>query len=162
RNPETAVSQWLMLFRWGVFPYNHRSSRARKGSLLRCSSAHECGERPGNWLLRSVGSVVRALVPSVARLRADRFSRPQSRSRGKGDPAMLVLSRKENEKILFPHLGIALQVLRVNGGKVRLGLEAPDDVSIVRYEIASADQIAEFTHRLTHSTTKLNHEARNR
>src|SRR5256885_10472992 len=75
---------------------------------------------------------------------------------------MLVLSRKENEKILFPHLGIALQILRINGGKVRLGLEAPNDVSIVRYEIASAEQIDEFTERLKQSATKLNHEARNR
>ena len=30
---------------------------------------------------------------------------------------MLVLSRKENEKVLFPHLGIALQILRAGGGK---------------------------------------------
>src|SRR4051794_24194630 len=81
---------------------------------------------------------------------------------GKGDPAMLVLSRKENERVLFPHLGIALQILRVNGGKVRLGLEAPDDVSIVRYEIASPEQITEFTERLQQSASKLNHEARNR
>jgi carbon storage regulator CsrA len=75
---------------------------------------------------------------------------------------MLVLSRKENEKVLFPHLGIALQILRVNGGKVRLGLEAPSDVSIVRYEIASPEQIDEFSERLQQSASNLDHEARNR
>ena len=58
---------------------------------------------------------------------------------------MLVLSRKENEKVLFPHLGIAVQILRVGGGKVRLGIEAPGDVSVVRHEIASEEQLAEFS-----------------
>ena len=64
---------------------------------------------------------------------------------------MLVLSRKENEKILFPHLGIALQILRLGSGKVRLGIEAPDDVSVVRHEIASSEQIEEFAERLRQS-----------
>jgi carbon storage regulator CsrA len=75
---------------------------------------------------------------------------------------MLVLSRKENEKVLFPHLGIALQILRLGGGKVRLGIEAPDDVSVVRHEIASGDQIAEFADRLKRSAGSANHEVRNR
>jgi carbon storage regulator CsrA len=75
---------------------------------------------------------------------------------------MLVLSRKENEKILFPHLGIALQVLRLGGGKVRLGIEAPDDVSVVRHEIASPDQIEEFAQRLQQSSAGGSHAARNR
>jgi len=75
---------------------------------------------------------------------------------------MLVLSRKENEKILFPHLGIALQILRVGGGKVRLGVEAPSDVSVVRYEIASEEQMNDFAERLKHTARDQNHAIRNR
>lgn len=76
---------------------------------------------------------------------------------------MLVLSRKENEKVVFPHLGVALQVLRVGGGKVRVGIEAPDDVSVIRYEIASAEQLAEFSAKLQQSAAgELSHEVRNR
>jgi len=75
---------------------------------------------------------------------------------------MLVLSRKENEKVLFPHLGIALQVLRLGGGKVRLGIEAPDDVSVVRHEIASEEQLAEFAERLKQTAKSGNHAVRNR
>lgn len=75
---------------------------------------------------------------------------------------MLVLSRKENEKILFPHLGIALQILRVGGGKVRLGVEAPSDVSVVRYEIASDEQISAFAERLKQTARDQNHAVRNR
>jgi carbon storage regulator CsrA len=75
---------------------------------------------------------------------------------------MLVLSRKENEKVLFPNLGIALQVLRVAGGKVRIGIEAPTDVSVVRFEIASPEQIDQLSERLQRSTGSLTHELRNR
>ena len=74
---------------------------------------------------------------------------------------MLVLSRKENEKVLFPNLGIAVQILRVAGGKARLGIEAPHDVTVVRHEIASEDQLAEFAQRLTSSTASNNHALRN-
>ncbi|HMC10409.1 MAG TPA: response regulator, partial [Pirellulaceae bacterium] len=74
----------------------------------------------------------------------------------------LVLSRKENEKVLFPHLGIAVQILRLGGGKARLGIEAPGDVSVVRHEIASEEQLAEFTDRLKQSAKSGTHEVRNR
>jgi carbon storage regulator CsrA len=75
---------------------------------------------------------------------------------------MLVLSRKENEKVLFPHLGVALQVLRLGGGKVRLGIEAPGDVSVIRQEIASEEQLAEFSERLKRSAKSESHAVRNR
>lgn len=75
---------------------------------------------------------------------------------------MLVLSRKENEKVLFPNLGIAMQILRVGGGKVRLGIEAPDSVAVVRHEIASDEQLAELSERLKGSAKNANHEVRNR
>ncbi len=48
---------------------------------------------------------------------------------------MLVLSRRENEQILFPSLGITLEVLRVKGNTTRIGISAPDDVPIQRAEL---------------------------
>ncbi|MEZ6047399.1 MAG: carbon storage regulator [Planctomycetaceae bacterium] len=48
---------------------------------------------------------------------------------------MLVLSRRLNEKVVFPHLGISVEVLRVNKDRVRLGIEAPESVQILRGEI---------------------------
>jgi carbon storage regulator CsrA len=75
---------------------------------------------------------------------------------------MLVLSRKENERVLFPHLGIAVQILRAGGGKVRLGLEAPSDVAVIRHEIADPEQLAEFAERLQKRAKNANHEMRNR
>jgi len=75
---------------------------------------------------------------------------------------MLVLSRKENEKILLPNLGVAFEILRIGGGKVRLGIQAPGDVSVVRNEIASQEQLAEFVRRLQERTSPDNHDLRNR
>ena len=50
---------------------------------------------------------------------------------------MLVLSRREDDKILFPNLGISVKILRVEGNKVRVGVEAPRDVRVLRHELAS-------------------------
>jgi carbon storage regulator len=48
---------------------------------------------------------------------------------------MLVLSRKENEKIKLGD-NITLTIVRVSGDKVRLGIEAPSDVVILREELS--------------------------
>lgn len=47
---------------------------------------------------------------------------------------MLVLSRKTNESIIINH-NIKIVVLEIQGNKVRLGFEAPQDVTIVRREL---------------------------
>ena len=43
---------------------------------------------------------------------------------------MLVLSRTDKEKIVFPTLGISIQVLHVGANKVRLGIDAPSDIPV--------------------------------
>ena len=48
---------------------------------------------------------------------------------------MLVLSRKESETILFPKLGITVEVSRVQGNTVRLGIDAPDEIRVIRGEL---------------------------
>lgn len=51
---------------------------------------------------------------------------------------MLVLSRKPGEEILIgesSELGIKVKVLEVRGDRVRLGITAPEHVSIDRAEI---------------------------
>ncbi len=49
---------------------------------------------------------------------------------------MLVLSRKQEEEIVFPELGISVRVLRTKGNQVRLGIKAPSDVRVLRGELA--------------------------
>ena len=49
---------------------------------------------------------------------------------------MLVLSRRENEEILFPELGITLKVIKTKGNQVRLGISAPQSIKVLRGELA--------------------------
>ena len=48
---------------------------------------------------------------------------------------MLVLSRRLNEKILFPTLRASVQVIAIRPGVVRLGVEAPPQVTVLREEV---------------------------
>ena len=48
---------------------------------------------------------------------------------------MLVLSRRAEEKIVFPTLGVTLHLLRIKGNVVRLGIEAPPDIRVLREEL---------------------------
>ena len=48
---------------------------------------------------------------------------------------MLVLSRRKEETVVFPELGISVEVIRVDGNKVRLGIKAPESVRILRGEL---------------------------
>ena len=55
---------------------------------------------------------------------------------------MLVLSRKENERLVIDG-NIIVTVVRVAGGKVRLGIEAPPEIHIRREELRSRPLDAE-------------------
>lgn len=50
---------------------------------------------------------------------------------------MLVLSRKKNEVINIGD-NIRITIVEVRGGNVRIGIEAPDDVSVHRHEVYDA------------------------
>ncbi len=50
---------------------------------------------------------------------------------------MLVLTRKPEQSIIIAG-DIVVTVLGVEGGRVKLGIQAPEDVSIVREEVQAA------------------------
>jgi carbon storage regulator len=54
---------------------------------------------------------------------------------------MLVLSRKLNERIVIDG-SIVLTVVKIDRNQVRLGIEAPGDVSVYREEIAGRSRRA--------------------
>jgi carbon storage regulator CsrA len=54
-----------------------------------------------------------------------------------GGNAMLVLSRKPGEKLVIGH-EIIVTVLEVRGSQVKIGIEAPDNVKIIRAELKAA------------------------
>jgi len=48
---------------------------------------------------------------------------------------MLVLSRRLHQTIQFPGLNITVRVVAIKPGVIRIGIDAPPDVGIVRGEI---------------------------
>jgi carbon storage regulator CsrA len=49
---------------------------------------------------------------------------------------MLVLSRRRSEQLVFPTLGVTLHVLETKGGAVKIGIDAPPEVRVLRQELA--------------------------
>jgi carbon storage regulator CsrA len=81
---------------------------------------------------------------------------------------MLVLSRGRNDKVVFPTLGISVEILRVAGNKVRLGIEAPHEIPVHRHEVSERMEAKgeaatlKFPTAAETLTAKLNHATRNR
>lgn len=48
---------------------------------------------------------------------------------------MLVLSRKPTEALVLPSLNAKITILEIKGRSVRIGIEAPDGVRIMRSEL---------------------------
>ena len=53
--------------------------------------------------------------------------------------AMLVLSRKKDEKIIIGDQ-ITIMVIEIRGDKVRLGIDAPKEITVHRQEVYEAIQ----------------------
>lgn len=53
---------------------------------------------------------------------------------------MLVISRRTDEEIVFPTINVTLKLLRIEGNRARIGIQAPKHVDVMRGEIADADQ----------------------
>jgi len=56
---------------------------------------------------------------------------------------MLVLSRRINETIVLPGLKTTIRVVSVGGGRVRLSIDAPRDVTILRQELVKSPVAAQ-------------------
>ena len=68
---------------------------------------------------------------------------------------MLVLSRKESEKIKLGD-DIVLTIVRVSGDRVRLGIDAPPDLLILREELdpANTEQKTEIVETKSNSSER--------
>lgn len=51
---------------------------------------------------------------------------------------MLVLSRSVSDRVVFPDLGISVEVLKSRGDRVSLGIDAPRHIRVVRHELLEA------------------------
>lgn len=74
---------------------------------------------------------------------------------------MLVLTRRPNEKILLPGQNTTIQVVGIKGNAVRLGIEAPPEVEIIRAELQGLESRPPTAPR-PDPLRELNHLIRNR
>ncbi len=81
---------------------------------------------------------------------------------------MLVLSRQENQTIIFPNLGISVEVVRVKGKNVRIGIDAPRSIEVLRGELETEDPQAreasvfgQLESRLASLDLETRHQVRN-
>lgn len=75
---------------------------------------------------------------------------------------MLVLSRRADEKIVFPNVGITVKILRVKGNVAKIGIDAPAELQILRNEIQGTDSYIKFTPMAEQSDAELKlHSIRN-
>lgn len=75
---------------------------------------------------------------------------------------MLVLARRPSETIVFPNVGITLKVVRVKGQVVRIGVEAPADVAILRGELSPVEVRANQPAESSQGSAEWMHQLRNR
>jgi carbon storage regulator CsrA len=48
---------------------------------------------------------------------------------------MLVLSRRAGEKIVFPNIGVTVEVVKLQGNVAKIGVNAPPSVRVLRHEL---------------------------
>ncbi len=74
---------------------------------------------------------------------------------------MLVLSRKADQKVCFPGLGITVHILQVKGSSVRVGVDAPVEVRIMRDELQDGAAAGPPRTHVVRLPRELRHELRN-
>ena len=75
---------------------------------------------------------------------------------------MLVITRRSNDRISFPQVGITVHFIRVQGGSAKVGIDAPRDIAIVRDEIADNPKAAaQLRQQWLRLPREVRHEIRN-
>jgi carbon storage regulator CsrA len=81
---------------------------------------------------------------------------------GKEASIVLVLTRRENEKILLPDVGVTVELMAVTGNRARLGISAPDNIRILREEVAASQDALKHAMARGPVSREFAHALRNR
>lgn len=75
---------------------------------------------------------------------------------------MLVLTRRSNDKIRFPQVGVTVHFLRIQSGQVKVGVDAPREITILRDEVKQGPEAAAGLDRQIRRLPKeIRHDIRN-
>jgi carbon storage regulator len=61
--------------------------------------------------------------------------------------AMLVLARQEGDGITFPGLNLEVEILRIQGSRVQIGVHAPREITVLRSELVSDELVGNGSSR---------------
>ncbi len=61
---------------------------------------------------------------------------------------MLVVSRRCDEEIVFPTIGVTVKILQATGNRTRLGIQAPANIQIIRGELLTSSEPPPSNHKL--------------
>jgi CheY-like chemotaxis protein/sRNA-binding carbon storage regulator CsrA len=73
---------------------------------------------------------------------------------------MLVVSRKEREKIVFPTIGASVELLQLKGNVARLGISAPRELPILRAELVD-ENTPQYDPEVAEAAKERDHALRN-
>jgi carbon storage regulator CsrA len=73
---------------------------------------------------------------------------------------MLVVSRKEREKIVFPTIGASVELLQIKGNVARIGIDAPRELPILRGELVD-EQTPQYDPEAAQAARDREHAIRN-
>lgn len=73
---------------------------------------------------------------------------------------MLVLSRRVDQEIVFPNTGISLKLLQIRGQVVKIGVEAPPEIRVLRKEVCTDEDLQIMSEGSLSQLSR--HEIRNR
>ena len=68
---------------------------------------------------------------------------------------MLVVSRRCDEEIVFPAIGVTVKILNAAGNRARLGINAPANIQILRGELQTEKESPKSTHQLRNDLNSL-------
>jgi carbon storage regulator CsrA len=61
---------------------------------------------------------------------------------------MLVVSRRTDEEIVFPTIGVTVKILQASANRARLGIDAPAHIQILRGELQTSSEVPPSNHKL--------------
>ena len=78
------------------------------------------------------------------------------------ETVMLVLSRRANDTIVLPELNVTIEILQLKGKNVRVGVDAPVEIRVLRGELEAAKQPQQKVVSSISLTGDDEHELRNK
>ncbi len=75
---------------------------------------------------------------------------------------MLILTRREKERIVFPEVDISLEVVSLSRNRAKIGIAAPDGIRVLREEIAERVLAEQPAVKRLQQDKGLSHAARNK